>query len=84
MRLIMIYREKSEQRAAAEVFLHDFKYQTGHDIETLDPDTPAGQTFIVAHDIVEYPTLIALGPDGTELTKWRGTLPTISEASAYN
>lgn len=84
MKLIMVYREKSEHRLAVENFLREFKIRTGREIETLNPDTREGQSFIQLYDIVEYPTLIALGPNGTERTKWRITLPTISEASAYN
>jgi hypothetical protein len=79
----MVYREKSETRLMAETFMRDFKNQTGGEIETINPDTPAGQQFIETYDIVEYPTLIAIGPDGVEMAKWRGTMPTISDASAY-
>ena len=67
-----------------ETFLRDFKRQTGRRIETLNPDTRSGQNFIELYNIVEYPTLIAIGPDGTEVAKWRGNLPTISDASFYN
>jgi len=84
MKLVMIYREASEARQGVEDFLRDFKFQTGREIETLNPDSPSGAAFCETYDIVEYPTLIALGPDGTEAAKWRGDLPTISEASAYN
>jgi len=84
MKLIMVYREKSEHRMAVETFMRDFKRQTAREIETLNPDTREGQNFIQVYDIVEYPTLIAIGPDGTEVAKWRGKLPTISDASFYN
>ena len=84
MRLVMVYREKSERRLEVETFIRDFKEQTGREIETMEPDGRAGTAFCETYDIVEYPTLIAIGPDGTEVEKWRGTLPTISEASAYN
>ena len=83
MRLIMIYREDSEARQAVADFLRDFKFQTGREIETMTPDDRAGASFCATYDIVQYPTLIALGPDGTEAAKWAGTLPTISEASGY-
>jgi hypothetical protein len=84
MRLVMVYREKSESRLAVETFLRDFEFQTGHKIETLSPDTRAGVEFTRAYDIVEYPTLLAIGPDGTPAQVWRGdALPTISEVSFY-
>ena len=81
MRLVMIYREASEARQSVEDFLRDFKWQTGREIETMTPDDRAGASFCETYDITRYPTLIALGPDGTEAAKWVGTLPTISEAS---
>ncbi len=84
MRLVMIYREKSEARQAVEDFLREFKFETGREIEKMDPDTRAGAALCDTYDIVDYPALVAIGPDGTEATKWMGTLPTISEASFYN
>jgi len=84
MRLVMVYREASEARLSVESFMRDFEFQTGGGkIETIDPDTRAGAAFCRSYDIVEYPTLVALGPDGTPLEVWRGTLPTISDASLY-
>ena len=83
MRLVMVYREQSEARLGVEDFMREFKFRTGGRIETLSPDSREGQDFIRAYDIVEYPTLIAIGPEGAEMAKWRGMLPTISEASAY-
>lgn len=85
MRVVMVYREKSEHRMAVETFLHDFKFQTGHEIEVIDPDTRAGASFCRAQDIVEYPTLVAVAPDDSMVQMWRGLpLPTISEVSYYN
>jgi hypothetical protein len=79
----MVYREKSEERLAIETFIKDFKYQTGGEIETMSPDSPAGQAFIETYDVVSYPTLLALTPEGTPAAVWRGALPTISDASGY-
>ena len=85
MRLVMVYREKSEYRMAVETFLRDFQFQTGHEIEILDPDTREGASFCRAQDIVEYPTLIAVAPDESQVQMWRGVpLPMISEVSYYN
>jgi hypothetical protein len=80
----MVYREKSENRLDVETFLRDFEFQIGRKIETLSPDTREGAAFAKNYDIVEYPTLIAVGPDGTPAQAWRGLpLPTISEVSFY-
>jgi hypothetical protein len=80
----MVYREKSDRRREVDEFLQDFKFRTGREIETMEPDgTPSNVEFCRVHDIVEYPTLIAVSDDGTEQAKWAGTLPTISEASGF-
>jgi len=83
MRLVMVYREKSEVRMAAETFIRDFKKQTSGEIETIDPDTRDGAAFCDVYDVTNYPTLMALTPEGTPTAIWRGTLPTIMDASAY-
>lgn len=81
MKLTMVYREASEHRLMVENFMRDYKFQTGREIETLDPDTPEGASFCRVHDIVQYPTLIATMPDGSTYRMWEGTLPMISDAA---
>lgn len=65
-------------------YLHDFKHQTGHDLEVVNPDTPEGAQFCETYDIVEYPTVIAMSDDGVMQNIWNGLpFPTISELSFY-
>jgi len=84
MRTVVVYKDESEYAREVTDFLRDFTRQTGHELETLDPDTPEGDDFCRAYDIVEYPSIIALSDDGRLQNLWRGTpLPTISEVSFY-
>lgn len=84
MRLLIVYRDESEQARSVVDYLRDFKRQTGHDLETLDPDTAEGAEFCGVYDIVEYPTMLAISDDGQLQNMWQGLpLPTISEASYY-
>ena len=84
MRVVMVYREDSEQARAVDDFLREFTRQTGRTIETLDPDTKDGADFCRVYDVVEYPTMIALSDDSHLQASWRGLpLPTISEVSYY-
>jgi len=84
MKTIVVYREDSEYGRAVTDFLRDFKSQTGHDLETLNPDSPSGTEFCRNYDIVDYPTLIAISDDGIMQNMWSGLpLPTISEVSYY-
>lgn len=82
MRIVIVYRKDSEHRAAVEAFLRDYHQQTGGDIEELDPDSREGINFCSVRDIVEYPTIVALAPDGSVYQEWRGAmLPTIGEVA---
>lgn len=84
MKAIVIYKDESDHAREVTDYLRDFKRQTGHDLETIDPDTPDGTDFCRAYDIVEYPTIIAISDDGVMQNQWRGRpLPTISEVSYY-
>ena len=84
MRVVTVYKDNSDHARAVIDFVHDFKYQTGRDIETLDPDSLAGDQFCKAYDIVMYPTVIALADDSTMQQMWSGLpLPTIMEVSYY-
>lgn len=84
MRLVVIYKEESDHARPVLDYLRDFKRQTGHDLETMNPDTPEGADFCRVYDIVEYPTMLAISDSGQLQNMWRGLpLPTISEASYY-
>lgn len=84
MRVVVIYRDQTDYTRTVVDFLHDFKYQTGYDLETLDPDSSEGMPFCDAYGIVDYPTIIATSDDGVMQNTWSGLpLPTISEVSYY-
>lgn len=84
MKTVVVYKDSSEHARAVIEFLHDFKRQTGKDLETIDPETPSGSAYCEAHDIVEYPTIVATDDAGRHLQTWRGLpLPRIGEVSYY-
>lgn len=84
MKVVIVYKNESDHAREVLDFLRDFERQTGHSLETLDPDTADGSQFCRAYDIVEYPTMIALSDDSIMQNMWRGLpLPTISEVSFY-
>jgi len=84
MRVVVVYRDQTDYARSVSDFLRDFNRQTGHELEELDPDSPAGSDFCRAYDIVEYPTMIAISDEGQLQNMWRGLpLPTISEVSYY-
>jgi hypothetical protein len=84
VKVVVVYKDETEYGRTVSDYLRDFSRQTGHELETLDPDTPDGISFCRAYDIVEYPSIIALSDDGALQQLWRGLpLPTISEVSYY-
>lgn len=84
MKVTVIYKDSSEHAREVIDYLRDFERQTGHKLETIDPDTPDGTDFCRTYDIVEYPTIVAFSDDGVMQNMWRGLpLPTISEVSYY-
>lgn len=84
MRVVVIYKDNTDYTRTVLDYLRDFERQTGHQLETLDPDTPGGVQFCGTYDIVEYPTIIAISDDTVMQNSWRGLpLPTISELSYY-
>jgi hypothetical protein len=84
MRLVVLYRDQTDYSRTVIDFLHDFKQQTGHDLDTLDPDSAEGMLFCDTYGIVDYPTIIATSDDGVMQNTWNGLpLPTISEVSYY-
>ncbi|HCR55500.1 TPA: hypothetical protein DIV49_00860 [Candidatus Saccharibacteria bacterium] len=84
MKVVIVYKSESEHARAVEDYMRDFQRQTGHELETLDPDSKDGSTTCETYDIVEYPTLLATSDDGHMQNMWSGLpLPTISEVSYY-
>jgi len=84
MRVVVITKDNMEYSRQVSTYLNDFLRQTGHELETLNPESREGDTFCRTYDIVEYPTIITLSDDGALQHLWRGLpLPTISEVSYY-
>ena len=82
MRVICIYRDKQDYTRAVEEWLENFYRQTGHELETMDPDQ--NLNFCETYDIVEYPTIIALGNNGEVREIWRGKeLPLFNDVLFY-
>ena len=84
MRVIVVYKDESDHAREVRDYLRDFSRQTGRELEVLNPDDREGSDFCRVYDVVEYPSIVALGDDGQLQNLWRGRpLPTISEVSFY-
>ncbi len=82
MRVVCVYRDNQDYSRSVDEWLTDIYRQTGKQIETMDPDVNTG--FCEAYDVVEYPTILALGEQGDVRASWRGrSLPLINEVLYY-
>ncbi|MBR2543286.1 hypothetical protein IKF03_01650 [Candidatus Saccharibacteria bacterium] len=82
MRVVCIYRDNQDYSRSVEEFLENVRRQTGHEIETMNPDENTG--FCEAYDVVEYPTILAIDERGAVRASWRGRdLPLINEVLFY-
>ena len=82
MRVVCIYRDNQDYSRSVEEFLENVRRGTGYEIETMNPDE--NTNFCEAYDVVEYPTILALGERGEVRAAWRGkNLPLINEVLYY-
>lgn len=82
MRVVCIFRDNQDYTRSVTEWLENFRRQTGKEIETMNPDENPG--FCETYDIVEYPTILAIGSNGEVHATWRGeALPLINEVNYY-
>ena len=82
MSIVCIYKPNEDYTRSTEDWLENFYRQTGRRIDTMNPDE--NTDFCEAYDIVEYPTIIAIGNSGEVRSMWRGAdLPSIDEVLNY-
>jgi hypothetical protein len=86
MKVLILYRDKSEQARPVETFIHDFKRRHGQiKVETAELDTRAGATLATTYDITAYPAILATKDDGSVLQIWQGAeLPQIDDVASYS
>ncbi|MCA9324886.1 hypothetical protein KDA23_02345 [Candidatus Saccharibacteria bacterium] len=85
MRLIVLYRPRSEHGRTVETFIQDYKYRHGDGrMEILDIDSRDGSATAMLYDVMQYPAILALANDGSVLQMWQGdSLPLMDEVASY-
>ena len=84
MRVLVIFKERTDYARQVNDYIVDFRRQTGRDLEIMDPETRDGVGFCQTYDLLQFPTIVALSDDGQLQHKWVGLpLPTINEVSYY-
>lgn len=86
MKVLVLYRQKSEHRQTIEEFIRQFKsLHPRSKIDSLDVDHREGMAMASLYDVVRYPAIIALRDDGTSLQAWQGIddMPRLDDVSYY-
>jgi hypothetical protein len=85
MKVVILYRPKSESATKVEAFVHDYQVRHGSaKLELLNVDEREGIALVSLYDIMSYPAILALAIDGTLLHMWQGEqLPLMDEVASY-
>jgi hypothetical protein len=77
----MVVRDNTEYTREAMEWVKDFTYETGNEVEIIDPETISGEIFASAHDVVRYPAVLVVDSDSKTIAKWMGELPQFDEVT---
>ena len=84
MRVVMLYRPKSEHEGTVLDYVHDYERFRGKKIDLISLDTIAGSNLAQLHDITQYPAVLALADDGSAQRFWQGLpLPLMNDIDQY-
>lgn len=86
MKLLVFYRQNSEETRRVEDYLrdltrmHDVREQ---DIKVVDPNTREGSTDASLYDVLSYPGIVVTDTHGQYIKGWSGDLPLMDELMSY-
>lgn len=84
MRVVVLYRSKSEHGRTVETMLRDYNMRNARDIEAIDIDSRDGTEMAKLYGVTQYPAIIAMASDGQMQKMWQGLpLPLINEIDFY-
>lgn len=85
MRVVIIYRDKSDHARPVLSFLRDLEYRyPDRKVELIDIDTRDGMAMASLYDVTNYPCILVLSIEGSVLQFWQGQpLPMIDEVVSF-
>jgi len=84
MRVVAIWRDNTDYARSMIEFLRELEHRLGKAPESLDPDSPEGESLARSYDIVEYPSILAIDDSGKLVQLWHGTmLPKMDDVAFY-
>ncbi len=87
MRTVILYHPASEFAGMAEDYARDYRrgHQNRKAIELLSLDIAEGSQLAELYDVVRYPALLVIGPDGRLQKFWQDQpWPLMDEVAAFS
>jgi hypothetical protein len=84
MKVIVLYRPKSEQEGKALDYAREYKQLKNRDLDLVSLDTVEGDDMAKLYDITQYPAIVAIKEDGQLQKLWQGdNFPMMNELDYY-
>lgn len=86
MKVLILYRERSEYARRIEEFIHEFQHRYPASIlDVQDIDSREGMATASLYDLPTHPVIVALQNDGTFIQSWPAAeqLPLMQEVAYY-
>jgi hypothetical protein len=87
MKVIVLYRPRSEFARQVEEFVRGLQTQHGLDdrrLEVLDYDSREGAATASLYDLMTQPSILVIGDDGGYVKDWQGSaLPLMGDVAGY-
>lgn len=86
MKLLVFYRQNSEETRRVEEYLHDLMRMHDlreQDVKIMDPNTREGSTEASLYDVLSFPGVVVTDNYGQYIKGWGGDLPLMDELMSY-
>lgn len=84
MKVVVLYRSKSEHGTPVEEYAREFERRSSRKLQLIEVDSVEGTELAKLYDVVQYPTILATSDDGKLQNMWQGEpLPLMNEVLGY-
>jgi hypothetical protein len=84
MKVVVLYRSKSEHGTPVEEYVREFKRRTSRELKMIDVDGKEGWNLAELYGVTQYPAILATTEDGKLQNMWQGEpLPLMNEVMGY-
>ena len=84
MRIVILYRPKSEHEGKSLDFARDYKHLKNQELELLSLNSREGAHLAELYGVTHYPAVLAISGDGSLHKFWQGEhLPLMNELEFY-